>query len=152
MKTLLVVFWEKNSFGAISSFYLLGHFLLLDWAWSNWARPLLIGSFNSQDMISFMITTGSFNNQDMTRILKQWRHDFTGKHLRDRYCMDIMWCLFEDQWFCKASLWICFVSLFECKGLWMLKTVIKCVEQKITKLDWKSTMSSVVKFLSYFFV
>ena len=46
-----------------------------------------------QDMISFMITTGSLNSQDMIRILKQWRHDFSGKHLCDGYCMDIMWCL-----------------------------------------------------------
>ena len=75
-------------------------------------------------MISFMITTGSLNNQDMTRILKQWRHDFSGKHLRDRYCMDIIWCLCggQNSWFCKASLTICYVSLFECKGSWMLKT------------------------------
>ena len=93
MKILLVVFEEKNSFGEIWSFYPSGHFLLLYWAWSNWARPLLIGSLNSQDMISFMITTGSLNNQDMIRILKQWRHDFSGKHLCDGYCMDIMWCL-----------------------------------------------------------
>ena len=46
-----------------------------------------------QDMISFMITTGSLNSQDMIRILKQWRHDFSGKHLRDRYCIDNMSCL-----------------------------------------------------------
>ena len=51
------------------------------------------GSLNSQDMISFMITTGSLNSQGMIRILKQWRHDFSGKHLCDGYCMDIMWCL-----------------------------------------------------------
>ena len=55
------------------------------------------GSLNSQDMISFMITTGSLNNQDMTRVLKQWRHDFSGKHLRDRYCMDIIWYLCGGQ-------------------------------------------------------
>ena len=69
-------------------------------------------------MISFMITTRSLNNQDMTRILKQWRHDFAGKHLRDRCCMDIMWCLCGGQhsWFSKVSLRICYVSLFECKG------------------------------------
>ena len=46
-----------------------------------------IGSLNSQDMISFMITTGSLNSQDMVRILKQARHDFSGKHLCDGYCM-----------------------------------------------------------------
>ena len=44
-------------------------------------------------MISVMITTGSLNNQDMTRILKQSRHDFSGKHLCDGYSMDIMRCL-----------------------------------------------------------
>ena len=90
MKILLVVFREKNSFAAIWSFYPLGYFLLFDWAWSNWARPLLIGSLNSQDMISFMITTGFLNSQDMIRILKQWTHDFSGKHLCDGYCMDIL--------------------------------------------------------------
>ena len=60
----------------------------------------------------------------MTRILKQWRHDFSGKHLRDGYFMDFMWCLCggQNSWFCKASLRICYVSLFECKGPWMLKT------------------------------
>ena len=44
-------------------------------------------------MISFMITTGSLNSQDVIRILKQWKHDFPGKHLCDGYCMDNMWCL-----------------------------------------------------------
>ena len=146
MKILLVVFRVKNSFWAIWS---LGYFLLFDRAWLNWARPLLIGSLNSQDMISFMITTGSLNSQDMIRILKQWRHDFSGKHLCDGYCMDIMWCLCggQNSWFCKASLRICYVSLFECKGAWMLKTVINCHE-----LDWKSTMYSLVKLSSYFCV
>ena len=63
------------------------------------------------------------------RILKRSRHDFSGKHLCDGYCMDIMWCLCVEVkvqqrviWFCKASLRICSVSLFECKGPWMLKT------------------------------
>ena len=44
-------------------------------------------------MNSFMITAGSLKNQDMTRILKQSRHDFSGKHLCDGYSMDIMRCL-----------------------------------------------------------
>ena len=34
------------------------------------SQALLIGSLNSQGMISFMITTGSFS-QDMIRIFKQ---------------------------------------------------------------------------------
>ena len=96
---------------------------------------------DSQGMISFMIATGSLNYQDMTRILKQWRHDFSGKHLRDRYCMDIIWCLCggQNSWFfCKASLRICYVSFFECKGPGMLNTYkLPCVEQKITKTRLK---------------
>ena len=31
-------------------------------------------------------------------------------------------CGGQNSWFCKASLRICYVSLFECKGPWMLKT------------------------------
>ena len=27
----------------------------------------------------------------MIRILKQWRHNFSGKDLCDGYCIDIMW-------------------------------------------------------------
>ena len=93
--------------------------------------------------------------QDMIRILEQWRYDFSGKHLCDVYCRDIMGCLCGGQksWFCKASLRICYVILSECKGPWMLKThKLPCVEQKIARLDWKSTMYSVVKLSSYFFV
>ena len=64
----------------------------------------------------------------LIRILKQWRHDFSGKYLYDEYCIDVMWylCGGQNSWFCKASLWICYVSLSECKGPWMLKTVINC--------------------------
>ena len=43
--------------------------------------------------------------------------------------VDIMWCLCVEVkiqqrviWFCKASLRICYLSLFECKVPWMLKT------------------------------
>ena len=31
-------------------------------------------------------------------------------------------CGGQNSWFCKASLRICYVSLLECKGPWMLKT------------------------------
>ena len=93
MKILLVLFRQNNSFWAIWSFYPLGHFLLFDWAWSNWFRSLLTGSLNSQDMISFMITSGSLISQDMIRILRQWRHDFSGKYLCGGYCMNIIWYL-----------------------------------------------------------
>ena len=53
-----------------------------------------IGSLNRQDTNTFMITAGSLNSQDMIRILKQSRHDFSGKHLYGGYCMDIMCCLY----------------------------------------------------------
>ena len=53
-----------------------------------------IGSLNSQNMISFMITTGSLNSQDMIRILKQSGHDFSDKHV-----MDIVWTL------CDVYVW-----------------------------------------------
>ena len=82
MKILLVVFQKKSVWGNV---IFLGHFLLFDWAWSKLSQAL-----NSQDMISFMITTGSLHSQDMIRILKQSRHDFSGKDLCDGYCMDIM--------------------------------------------------------------
>ena len=81
MKTLLVVFWEKTSFGTIWSFLPLDYFLLFDWEWSNWAWPLLIGSLNSQD------------SQDM--ILK--REDTISQI--NIYVMDIVWML------CDAYVW-----------------------------------------------
>ena len=129
MKLLLVVFREKISFEVIWSFSAIFYCLIGLWSKLRQAT-VTIGSLNSQDMISFMITTGSLNSQDMIRVLKQWRHDFSGKHLCDGYCMDIMWCLCVEVnvqqrviWCCeKASLRICYVILFECKGLAMLKT------------------------------
>ena len=137
-----------------------------------------------------MINDGSLNSQNMIRIFKQSRHDFLGKHLCDGY-----WCLYVEMkihGFVKLHLWICHVSLFECKGPWMLKTdssifseniqfganmvskkmkivcsikvyrlefvslpfadqlqpnfyKLLCLEQNITKVDWKSTMYSAVK-------
>ena len=57
-------------------------------------------------------------------------------------------CGGQNSWFCKASLRICYVSLFECKGPWILKNVYKM----IAKLDWKSTMYSVFILSSYFCV
>ena len=126
---ILLVFWEKKFiwdnliFLAFRPFFycLIGHGQI-------WARPLLIGFLNNKDMISFMITTGSLNSQDMIRILKQWRHDFLGKYLcwifYEYYVMFM--CGGQNSWFCKASLRICYISLFECKGPWMLKTVINC--------------------------
>ena len=62
----------------------LGYFLLFNWVW--WKLSLAtvnIGSLNRQDMISFTITAGSWNSKDMIKILKQSRHDFSGKHLCD---------------------------------------------------------------------
>ena len=63
-------------------------------------------------------------------------------------------CGGQNSGFCKASLRIYYVSLFECKGPWMLKACYKlpCVEQGITKLGRKSTMCSVVKLSSYLYI
>ena len=38
----------------------------------------------------------------------------------------IFMCGGQNSWFCKAFLRIFCVSLFVCKGPWMLKTVINC--------------------------
>ena len=81
-------------------------------------------------MISFMSTTGFLNSQDMIKILTQLGQDFSGKRLCDGYFMDTIWRLCVEVniqqrvvWFCeKASLRICYIILFECKGPWMLKT------------------------------
>ena len=94
-RCMKILFFEKKfHFGQFDLFSLEAIFhCLIGHGW-NWARSLAtIGSLNSQDMITFMNTAGSLNSQDMIRILKQSRHDFSGKHLCDGYCMDIMWCL-----------------------------------------------------------
>ena len=64
-----------------------------------------------------MITTGSLNSQDMIRILNQWRHDFSDKHLWGGYCMDIVLFMSggQNSWFCKTSSRICYINLFEYK-------------------------------------
>ena len=66
-----------------------------------------------------MITTGSLNSQGMIRIVKQSRHDFSGNYLCDGYCIGY-YVIFiyggQNSWFCKASLRIWYVNLFECKG------------------------------------
>ena len=134
-KSFISCFSRKNFIWGNLIF--LGLFLLFDWAWSKLIQVtvtiaslngqgmisfmITTGSLNSQGIISFTITTGSLNSQDMIRILK---HDFSGKRLCDGYFMDIMWCLCMEvniqqrvEWFCeKASLRICCVILFDCKG------------------------------------
>ena len=89
MKILLVVFREKHFIW--SNLIFLGHSLLFDWVWSKMSQATVTtGSLRSQHMISFMITTRFLNSQDMVRILKLSGHDFSGKHLCNGYCMDIM--------------------------------------------------------------
>ena len=88
MIILLVVFRENIIW---VNLIFLGHFLHFDWAWSKLSQVTVNnGSLISQDMISFMIASGSINSQDMIRILKQSRHDFSGKHLCGGCCMDII--------------------------------------------------------------
>ena len=83
MKILLVVFREKNSFGAVFTVWL--GMIKLSQATVNWILK--------QSGHDFFHDYYWILKQDMIRILKQWRHDFSGKHLCDGYCMDIMWCL-----------------------------------------------------------
>ena len=59
-------------------------------------------------MISFMITTGSLNSEDMISQVNMWWILYG--------CYVIFMCGGQNSWFCKASLRICYVSLFECKG------------------------------------
>ena len=145
MKILLVVFWGNLIFLAFRPFFTVWLGMVkLSQATVNWTlKQLRHDFFHDYYWILRLI-----------RILNQWRHDFSGKHLCDGYCMDVMWCLcrYQNSWF-KASLRICYASLSECKSHWMLEThKLPCVEQKITKLDWKKTMYSVVKLSSYFCV
>ena len=122
---ILLVFWEKNFIWGNLIF--LGDFLLFEWAWLKLSQATVTTGSLVRTWFFFMITTGS--SQDMIRIYKDSRHDFSGKHLCDGYFMDIMWCLCVKVkiqqrviWFCIASIIICYISLFECKGPWMLKT------------------------------
>ena len=39
-------------------------------------------------------------------------------------CYVIFMCGGQNSWVCKASIRICYVSLFECKGPWMLKKLV----------------------------
>ena len=43
-------------------------------------------------------------------------------------------CKDQKSGFCKPSLRICYVSLFECKGPWMLKTAMWGTEDYKTRL------------------
>ena len=85
-------------------------------------------------MITFMITAGSLSSQDMIRILKHSRHDFSGKHLCDGYCMDIV---------SKKSKIVCSVKVFRLEFVPLVFVdqlqpnfyKLPCLEQKITKVD-----------------
>ena len=65
-----------------------------------------------------MITTGSLSSQDRLGFLNS--EDMISQV--NIYVMDIMWILYDvyvwrsNSWFCKASLRICYISLFECKS------------------------------------
>ena len=113
IKILLVVFrGKKISWGNLIFLALRLFFTVWLWAWSNWARPLSIGSLNSQDMIRIL------NSEDMISQVNMW-WIFYGYYV-------MFMCGGQNLCFCKALLRICFVSLFECKGPWMLKTIVIC--------------------------
>ena len=78
---ILLLFKKKIYLGQFDHFNLEAIFLLFDWAWLKLNQvTVTIGSWNSQDMITFRINAGSLNSQDMIRIFKHSRHDFSGKH------------------------------------------------------------------------
>ena len=85
MKILLVVFSIKNFIWG--NFMFLGHFLLFHWGWSKFSQATVtIRSLNSQDMISFMITTGSLN--------RTWLGSLNSQDMISQvniYVMDIVW-------------------------------------------------------------
>ena len=85
MKILLVVFLRKNLIW--DNLIFLGYFSMFNRVWSKLSQATVtIGSLNTQDMISFIITTSSLNSQNMIRILKQAGDDFSGKCSCDGYC------------------------------------------------------------------
>ena len=59
----------------------LGNFSILHWFVASIEPDHWYYYLNSQDMISFLITSGSLNSQALIRILKQSGHDFSGKQL-----------------------------------------------------------------------
>ena len=130
MKVLLVVFLRENLI--LGNLIFLGHCFMFHWVGSKLSQAtVIIGFLNSQDMISFMITTRSLNSQDVIKILKQSGHNFSGKCLCDGYCMEILcdvyvWrSIFNRRLYGfvkKASLRICYkfclnVKVFECSKL-----------------------------------
>ena len=93
MKNLLVVFWEKK--------IIWGNLIFLAF------RPFFtvwLGMVKLNQVIVNWILKQSghdvfhdyywiFKQSGMIRILKQWRHDFSGKHLCGGYFMGFIWCL-----------------------------------------------------------
>ena len=59
--------------------------------------------------------------------------------------MDIMWCLCVEVKIQGFVLRICYVSFLNVKVFVKNSYKLPYEEQRITKLDWKSTMYSVVK-------
>ena len=122
------------------------------WRWSQLSQVrVTIKSLNSQDMISFMITSESINSHDMIRILKQLEHNFSGKHLSYGYCIDIIWCSLKEVkiqqralWFCNTSLRTYCVTLFECKVPWILKTDSLILIKKIFNISQQNCGANMV--------
>ena len=82
MKVLLVVFREKIHFKLI--------FLAFKPFFTVW---LGMGKLSQATVNWFLKQSGHDFFHYYHWMLKHWRHDFSGKHLCDGYCMDIMWCL-----------------------------------------------------------
>ena len=91
----ILCFFSRKNF-IWGNLIFLDHFLLFDWAWSKLSQvTLTIGFLNSQDMISFMITSGSLNRKTWLGYLSSQDMIFQV----NVYVMDIVWIL------CDVYMW-----------------------------------------------
>ena len=103
----------------------LGYFLLFDWVWSNLNLAIVnIGSLNSQDMISFIITTGSWNSEGMIRILKWSGHRFSTFIWWTLYGYYVMFiCRGQYSIEGRTILWKSFFKNFLHNFIWMKRSL-----------------------------
>ena len=115
-----ILFKTNGPFCAWKWHILITHFFLLfDWARLKLSQvTVIIGSLNSQEMITFMITAGALNIQDMIRFLKQSRHMISRVSI---YVMDMVWVLCVVYvWRSKLMVLQSFFKNLLCKLVWML--------------------------------
>ena len=60
------------------------------------------------------------------------------------WCYVMFMCGGQNLWFCKVSLIIFYVGLFECRGPWMLKTVINCHVRNRRLQNWTEKVPCIM--------